>query len=75
MMATNPDNKDYDGYGSDKAFLTGTEGMLRFVKRTPEGETDDKPKIVRVIHILQRYEWSAQMKKFDWFDVELVDDV
>lgn len=71
-MATNPDNKDFKGYGSDEAYLIATEGMLRFVNRPEHNETSE---FVKMLRILQRYEWSAEMKKHDWFDVELVDDV
>lgn len=81
MMATNPDNKTYLGLGPpwkipettlDGRYLIASEGMLRFVNRAEHNETSE---FVKTLRILQRYEWSAEMKKHDWFDVELVDDV
>jgi hypothetical protein len=71
-MATNPDNKDYAGYGSDKAFLATTAGMLRFVERNVPTENPD---VLKKVRLLQRFEWSAADAAFDWYDVELVNDV
>lgn len=51
-------NPDFEDYMGDSAYLAPQQGMLRFVER------DGKK-------LLQRYEWSYQLKKHDWFDVPL----
>lgn len=67
-MAINPDWKDFMG---PDAFIAPNAGMLRFVEREPVGETEPSG---RKLRILQRYEWSNQLKAFDWFDVVLFDE-
>jgi hypothetical protein len=54
-MSENPDWRDHH---ADKAFLDTQSGTLRFIERNQE-------------RILQRYEWSGQLVKYDWFDVPL----
>ena len=67
-MATNPDIKDYEGFGnhdeSQMPYLPAQAGMLRFVERTDMEKGS--------VRILQRYEWSHEEAKHDWYDVPLV---
>ncbi len=67
-MTVNPDNKDYMG---KVAFLKPTEGMLRFVNGAVPTENEH---VMKKARILQRYEWSAELRRHDWFEVPMFED-
>lgn len=62
-MAENPDRKS----GVHGKFAP-SQGDLRFVDRVDE-------KLGKMgLRILQRWEWSYTAARFDWYDVQLVED-
>ena len=64
-MAENPDRKNIN----PDVFIAA-EGDLRFVEREVE-MTGVESKVMKTLRILQRYEWSIELKDFGWFDVPL----
>jgi hypothetical protein len=72
-MSENPNNIEYQGLTapSDElgvAFLIPTQGMMRFVERAEPMSS----KTVKVVRILQQYQWSAKLGGFDWFDLPCI---
>jgi hypothetical protein len=65
-VAENPDYKDTEHGG-----YVPSPGDLRFVLRAPPGESQGPVKMLR---ILQRYEWSYAEAKSDWYDVPLIEE-
>lgn len=74
-MSENPDNQTYLGLGPqskivtddgeeldmDSRYLGAVQHQLRFIKR--DGSA-----------VLQQYQWSQELGRFDWFDIPLVDE-
>lgn len=69
MKQENPDNIIYEGMTTeDTAVLVPTPGMLRFViRKVHEDGTTQR--------ILQQFQWSAQDRRQDWYDVPCLDEI
>ncbi len=66
-MTENPDRQT-----AERGNLAPSQGDLRFVLRSGDSALyEQKGKTLR---ILQRWEWSYTEARFNWYDVQLVED-